>query len=216
LTVIAEYNVVPKYLFLDWSGDAGFKFGRGSSEYLIWALVSSTDYGRVRKRLVLLRRELGLFPLFEFHYKQTPPDLRAAFFETLCDLPFSAEVLIVHKPSLPPSFARMKEAQLYGRFVADLLLRTERTSVDQALLLVDAQRSAVALVRGIRVVVSRAMEEAGLPHRLTKVKPRPAKEEDGLQIADMIAGTTVDWLEGKQDYLVKVEEHLRIRRYEPK
>lgn len=207
---------MPKYLFLDWSGDAGFKFGRGSSEYLIWALVSSTDYGRVRKGLVLLRRELELFPLFEFHYKQTPPDLRAAFFETLGGLPFSAEVLIVHKPSLPPSYARMKEAQLYGRFVADLLLKAERASVDQALLLVDAQRSAVALVRDIRVVISRAMEEARLFYRLKKVKPRPAKEEDGLQMADMIAGTVADRLEGKRDYLTEIEGRLRTRRYRPK
>ena len=216
MTVIAEDNVVPKYLFLDWSGDAGFKFGRGSSEYLVLVLVFSTDYGQVRKGLVLLRKDLGLSPFFEFHYRQTPPDLRAAFFDALAGLPFSAEVLIVHKPSLPPSFVGMREARFYGHFVANLILRAEQTSVNRALLLVDAQRSDVVLVRSIRVAVSRALEEAGAAHRPGKVKPRPAKEEDGLQMADMIAGAMVDRLEGKQDYLAKVEEHLRIRRYEPK
>lgn len=203
---------MPKYLFLDWSGDIGFKFGRGSSEYLILALVSSIEYRQVRRRLVRLRKQLRLSPHFEFHYKQTPSDLKATFFNTLSSLDFSAEVLIVHKPSLSSSFSRMKWTQFYGHFVADLVLGAERASVDQALPLVDAQRSDVALVRGIRVAISRALKEAEAAYWL----PRPAEEEDGLQIADMIAGTVVDWLEGRRSYLSKVKEHLHIRRYASK
>ena len=207
---------MPKYLFLDWSGDAGFKFGRGSSEYLVLALVSSTHYGQIRRSLVSLRRELGLFSSFEFHYRRTPPRLRVALFDTLAVLPFAAEVLTVHKPSLPPSFARMKETQFYGHFVADLIIRAEPASVDRALLLVDAQRSDVVLVRGIRTAISRILRGAEATYKLKKVKPRPAAEEDGLQIADMIAGAMVDWLEGRGNYLAQVERNLRLWRYQPK
>lgn len=207
---------MPKYLFLDWSGDVGFKFGRGSSEYLVLALVSSTDYGRVRKTLVSLRRELGLSPLFEFHYRQTPPELKEAFFDVLTGSPFSSDILVVHKPSLPRSFVRMKEAEIYGHFASDLILRTGQTTVEQALLLVDAQRSDMVLVRGIRVAVSFALEEAEVAYGVRKVKARPAREEDGIQIADMIAGAMVDRLEGKRDYLAELKEHLRVWHYEPK
>jgi hypothetical protein len=207
---------VPKYLFLDWSGDVGFKFGRGSSEYLVLALASSTDYGRVRKNLASLRKELGLSPLFEFHYRQTPPRLGEVFFDALIGLPFSAEILVAYKLSLSPSFVRMKEAEIYGHFVSDLILRVDQTIIEQALLLVDAQRSDMVLVRGIRVAVSHALEEAEVVYGLRKVKARPAKEEDGIQIADMIAGAIVDRLRGKRDYLAELEKHLRVWHYEPK
>lgn len=207
---------VPKYLFLDWSGDAGFKFGRGSSQYLVLVLAHSTHYSLVRRTLISLRDDLGLSPLFEFHYKQTPPQLREPFFDALADIPVSAEILVVSKPALVGSFARMGETELYGGFVADLILRTERMVVEGAYLLVDAQRSDAFLVRGIRVTISRALEKAGVTYRLKKVKARPAREEDGLQIADMVAGAMLDRLEGKQDYLAKLEEHLRVWHYPPK
>ena len=207
---------MPKYLFLDWSGDVGFKFGRGSSEYLVLALVSSTDYGRVRKTLASLRRKLALSPLFEFHYMQTPPELKGAFFDVLTGLAFSSEILVAHKPSLPLSFRRMREAEIYGHFVSDLLLRADQTIIEQALLLVDAQRSDVVLVRCIRVAVSHALEGAKVTYGLRKVKARPAREEDGIQIADMIAGAMVNRLEGKRDYLAELEEHLHVWHYQPK
>ena len=207
---------MPKYLFLDWSGDVGFKFGRGSSEYLVLALVSSTNYGQVRRTLDSLRRELGLASLFEFHYRQTPPEVRDAFFNVLIGLPFSSEILVVHKPSLPLSFVKMREAEICGHFVSDLVLRTDQTVIEEALLLVDAQRSDVVLARGIRVAVSHALEEAGVTYGLRKVKARPAREEDGIQIADMVAGAMVNRLEGKRDYLAKLEEHLSVWHYELK
>ncbi|MBM3302409.1 MAG: DUF3800 domain-containing protein [Deltaproteobacteria bacterium] len=207
---------MPRYLFLDWSGDAGFRFGRGSSEYLILVLVHSTDYSLVRRTLVSLQDDLGLSSLFEFHYKQTPPRLRELFFDALVDVPVSAKILVVHKPALPRSFARMREPELYGHFVADLILRTGQTVVEGAYLLVDAQRSDVVLVWGIRVAISRALEEAGVAYRLKKVKARPAKEEEGLQIADMIAGAMLDRLEGKREYVTKLEERLRVWHYPPK
>jgi len=207
---------VPKYLFLDWSGDVGFKFGRGSSEYLVLALVSSTDYGQVRKTLAFFRKKLGLSPLFEFHYKQTPPEVKEVFFDVLTGLPFSSEILVVHKPSLPPSFARMRETEIYGHFVSELVLRTDQTVMAEALLLVDAQRSDIVLVRGIRVAVSRALEGAEVAYRLRKVKARPAREEDGIQIADMMAGAMADRLKGERDYLAELEERLSVWYYEPK
>jgi len=213
---VREDDIVPKYLFLDWSGDVGFKFGRGSSEYLVLALVSSTDYSQVRMTLAFLRTELELSPLFEFHYRQTPPEVREAFFDVLTGLPFSSEILVVHKPSLPPWFVRMREAEIYGHFVSDLVLRADQTIIEQASLLVDAQRSDMVLIRGIRVAVSRALGGAEVNYGLRKVKARPAREEDGIQIADMIAGAMVSRLEGKRDYLAELQEHLSVWHYEPK
>jgi len=110
----------------------------------------------------------------------------------------------------------MGETQFYGHFVADLIIKAEPASIDRALLLVDAQRSDVVLVRGIRTAISRTLKGAGATYQLKKVKPRPAAEEDGLQIADMIAGAMVDWLEGRGNYLAQVEGNLRLWRYRPK
>ena len=207
---------MPKYLFLDWSGDVGFKFGRGSSEYLVPTLVSVDNYGQVREGLRRLRKNLGLPPHFEFHYNQTHPRFRAAFFAELSAMPFQAGVLIVHKPSLPFAVTKMREQERLGIFVANLILRVEPDLIEKSLLLVDGQRKDTALAQGIRVAIARALERSGRPRRLRKVKTRPARSEDGLQIADMIAGTVVSRLQGRHHYLDWVGDRVSIWRYEPK
>ncbi len=53
------------YGFIDWSGDSGFKFALGSSIYLAFCLVSSQDYGTLRRGLMSLREQLGLPGVFE-------------------------------------------------------------------------------------------------------------------------------------------------------
>ena len=202
-----------RYLFLDWSGDVGFKFGRGSSEYLVPALVFISDYNRIRVNLQNLRRRLGLPLHFEFHYNQTHPRLRAAFFSELATLPFQAGVLVIHKPSLPFTVTRMREQERLGFFVADLTLRIESDWFEKSLLVVDGQRKDTALTQGLRTAIGQALERAGRPHRLHRVRARPARSEDGLQIADMIAGTVVSRLRGRKNYLDQIKDRVSVWYY---
>ena len=103
----------------------------------------------------------------------------------------------------------MRELERLTLLVAELFLRIEPDLIEKALLLVDGRRGDVALARSIRMAVSRAVESG----RKIKVKTRPARDEDGLQIADMIAGTVVNRLQGKRHYLDRVGDRVSIWHY---
>ena len=59
--------------------------------------------------------------------------------------------------------------------------------------------------------ISRLFEKRELDYRLKKVTARPAAEEDGLQVADMIAGAALDEATGgSHGYLARLGEKLEI------
>ncbi|MBM3149020.1 MAG: DUF3800 domain-containing protein [Chloroflexi bacterium] len=98
-----------RHLFIDWSGDLGFRFGRGSMTHLVIAVVSIADYGGFQKLIADLRAERGLHKAYEFHHTHIPKTERAAFFDALRGASFGAWVLVVDKQRLPESFQRRNQ-----------------------------------------------------------------------------------------------------------
>lgn len=69
-----------------------------------------------------------------------------------------------------------------------------RKVVENAVLIFDGPRRETKTIRGIRVAISRLLEERELGYHLKKVTARPSTKEDGLQVTDMIAGAALDAL----------------------
>lgn len=68
-----------KHLFLDWAGDAGFKFAEGSSTHLVFVIAFIADYSVLRQALASLRRGRRLPKDYEFHYVKSSKKVREAF-----------------------------------------------------------------------------------------------------------------------------------------
>lgn len=199
-----------RYSFLDWSGDTGFKFDAGSSRYLILCMVVIQDYERLQLCLRALRDSMNVKRTFEFHYAVTPREIADRLFETLAasdELSLQAGVLVVDKFALPHHFRRMRAPDLLAYFVGqtagligDMLQRTY--------LRIDGKRADVAAVRRIRVELSR------LGYRLNKLGVVPAHKQDGLQVADMIAGAVLDYIRHGEERLAKLGAKVVMRIYE--
>jgi len=194
------------YLFLDWAGDPGTRFGEGSSEQLIFVVVLCVEYGDLKQSLSELRRALNLPQDYEFHYVETPRRVREAFFRMLAGVPFAAQALLVHKRQLAQSLARTRGRDVLGRFIAELMVRVPSDSMEGAILLVDGDKVAGALTRVIRVSISRETKAKRIKRGLKKVKGRPSHQEDGLQVADMLAGAIAGREKGEVDYLKNLSE----------
>jgi len=200
------------YRFIDWSGDSGFKFALGSSIYLAFCLVSSQDYGTLRRGLMSLREQLGLPGVFEFHFAETSIAVRMAFFVTLLNLPWNAVVLLVDKRELPGEFKKMQEPVLYGHFISYLVADAPLSVVRVKRLLVDESRKQTQLLRGMRIAMSPVLRARGI-QQTPKVRGEPAHRWDGLQLADMLAGAVVARETSGRNYLRGLR-NLRVHRYE--
>ena len=201
----------PGHLFVDWSGDLGFKFGRGSTTYLVIAVVNLADYAAFRRVIAKLRTERGLHRAYEFHYAHIPEAERAAFFDALRGATFEAWVLIVDKQRLSGRFKRRNQYDLFGEFVDTLVDQLPAEVIQNALVVIDAHATVTKLTRSIRVAVSRTLRAREIQPGIKKVRGRPAHREDGLQLADMLAGAVVETkVRGGVEQLAGLEDRTRV------
>ncbi len=81
----------------------------------------------------------------------------------------------------------MRGDNLVAHFVAETVAEMPAELIDGAVLLIDGSRDEVALQQRIRATVSAKLRRVGST-LLKDIRVRPAREEDGLQVADMLAG----------------------------
>ena len=201
------------YGFVDWSGNAGFKFAEGSSSYLALALVSADDYNGLRQALLKTRIRLGLPNELEFHFAHNADPVRSAFFSGLPDVHWEGAVLLVDKRSLPVRFTRMAAPALYSSCLEYLLARVPASLIKIERLLIDGKKKEQVFTRTMRVAMSCALHTRGIEHTPT-LRSEPAHQWDGLQLADMLAGAVLERALGGKNYLREVEKRLRIYQHQ--
>jgi len=173
--------------------------------------VFTTVYEVMRQRLDTLRKQRRLATDFHFHYADASKLARPAFFDALAVVPFMVRVMVVDKIELPDPWRRMRGQRIVGHFVAEAVVGAGRERVENGVLIFDGPRTETKTIRGIRVAISRLFEKRELDYRVKRVTARPAAEEDGLQVADMIAGAALDKATGSShDYLAGLGEKLEI------
>jgi len=158
-----------------------------------------------------VKEERGVEERFHFHYADASKKVRPAFCSMLVDVSFSARAIIVDKAALPDSWRRVRGQRLIEHFVAEAVVGAERERVEEAVMIFDGPRRETKTIRGIRVTISRLLQTRELEYGLKKVTARPAAEEDGLQMADMIAGMALDEATGgTPGYLKPLGEKLEV------
>ncbi len=129
-------------VFLDESGDAGFKFNQGSSTHFVIALVifaSAEDAESTASAIKSLRQQLRLHSGFEFKFNKMSNDLRSLFLERVKDLPFRICALLVDKQNLDESL-KVSNEHFYQFFVAQVLQQFQ-SQIQPAKLRVDGSGS---------------------------------------------------------------------------
>jgi hypothetical protein len=159
---------------------------------LVIAIVSVADYAAFRKLVADLRVRRGLHKTYEFHYSHIPEVERTAFLEALREASFQAWLLVVDKRRLSENFKRRNQYDLLGKFVAVLADRLPADMAAGATMVIDAHSPASRLTRAIRVAISDTLRTSAIQPGIRRVRARPAHCEDGLQLADMLAGAVVE------------------------
>jgi uncharacterized protein DUF3800 len=175
-------------VFIDESGDAGFKIDKGSSRYFVLAAVIFDDELIAEKTAVdikLLRRELKLSDNYEFHFNGSKRVIKEAFLKKVSINNFRARVLVVDKTQITSVELKNNRASFYN-YAVKLLLKDAQGKIEDAKIKLDG--------RGDRTYKRAA--GSYLRSQLNRSNSRiikslhfvDSKENVLIQLADMISG----------------------------
>lgn len=184
-------------VFIDESGDTGLAIDRGATKYFGMFMVVFEDHGEVStcdQRVNILRHELHLPPMFEFHFHRNSDRAREAFFKAVLPYQFFYYGIVINKEKLTDEWFKTKET--FYQYAAGLLFENAKERLDRATVVVD--RSGRQMFKYQLASYLRGKVNQGNKYcRIKKVKMQDSKSNNLLQLVDMIAGAVHRSLTGE-------------------
>ncbi len=170
-------------VFIDESGDPGFKLDKGSSPFFVASMVIFEDSATAlsaQVRLEELQRELKAYP--EFKFGKCPVRKRIRFFEEIAELEFVCRAVVVDKRLIySPALRSVKES--FYKFFIRMMIQNDAGILKDAKIVVDGSgdRHFKKQFQGyLRKNVSKEI--------VKECKLKDSKKDVLVQLADMTAG----------------------------
>lgn len=176
-------------VFIDDSGDAGFKFGKGSSDYFVILAVIFYDNLEAEKTAVKikeLRRELGFPDSTEFKFFKSRVEIKRKFLETVNPFDFKIRCLVVNKKLLYSDELKNSKNSFYSYMIKTLLSNSNGMILDARIKL-DGSGDRI-FRRNFSTYLRRSLN-SNEKKVMSNLKFVDSKEDVLIQLADMLAGT---------------------------
>jgi len=170
-------------LWIDESGDCGFKFDKGSSRFLVIVAIYLTNESETEEVINQLKLELNLSKDYEFKFSRCKNKFRKEFFKTVRDLPIEYKAIVVDKKKLSPVDLRFQPQQLYCESVRRLLY-DNNPPLEKAILIID-EATAKIHYKEFNGVLNKYLSK----NIISKIRQNRSKNNTMIQIADMVAGS---------------------------
>lgn len=174
-----------QYFFVDESGDAGLEGQASSSSHFVLAMVQLPERASILP-LIDLKKALNVSPNFEFKYHKSTPAQKVQFFQTILKIPFRVRASIVDKSILGTMFKKLSPQELTIELLVRLTLRASELDIANEVLVIDG--ATPAFCRNVRIHFTERCKQEGRIRPFKNIIGGDSKREDGLQMADMIAG----------------------------
>ncbi len=202
-------------IFLDDSGDPGFKIGKGSTPCFVIALVIFDDNLEAERCAVAikeLRRGLGFSDAYEFRFNGCSKDIRIAFLARVAKFRFRVRAIVMDKRRIYGAELRRSKESFY-RYAIKMVLKYSFGKITGARLKIDG-RGDRAFRRELRTYLRRELKgRPGEPPIVSDLKIVDSEENVLIQLADMVAGTLRRFAEGEKDDAA-VYRNLIAKRFE--
>lgn len=174
-------------VYVDDSGDGGFKFDSGSSSHLIMAAVVFKDLNQMAvlsEAFDSCRAETG--HKAEFKFAKTKDRVKDSFFESMQPVDFKARVIVINK-SLIWARKYRQSASMLKNLAIHQLLDHAFGHIRDAKVFIDGQDT-----KAFGIPDSHYVMDSVKPGAIREVKFADSKNTIGVQLADMVAGA-VNW-----------------------
>jgi len=196
-------------LWIDESGDCGFKFDKGSSRFLVITAIYliNADANKINKLTDQLKSKLKLSKDYEFKFSRCPDKNKKEFFKIISKLPIQYKAIFVNKRQLRMPVLKSQPQQLYCELVRRLLY-DNNPSLEKSILVIDEASAKIhhkEFNRVLKKYLSRNL--------ISKIRQKRLKNEVMIQIADMIAGSIFRRCEKKDKKyhkMIKKKEKILI------
>ncbi len=175
---------MPQYFFVDESGDPGLHSLKGVP-YFVLAMVQLPNRDPIEE-FAQVRRELRVSPNFEFHFHPMTDFQKRIFFKALNPIPFRVRAAVFLKSQIPPRLKGLGGTDILIRLITELVLRTSPLDIGDDVLVLDGAAEPVRKV--LRIYLSEACKRARRERPFKKIVSGDSRTDDGLQLADMVAG----------------------------
>jgi hypothetical protein len=170
-------------VFIDESGDPGFKLNRGSSPVFVASMVVFRDGDEARRAQGLiadLRQELRIEP--EFKFNKSSYDTRDAFFEAVRHCSFRVRCVVVRKAVIHSDNLRTKKESFY-KFFMRMMMQHDGGVLRDAKIVIDGSGDR-EFKRQFRTFLRNH-----LPREcMRKLDLKDSVRDPLIQLADMTAG----------------------------
>jgi hypothetical protein len=170
-------------VFIDESGDPGFKLGKGSSELFVLALVAFDDTeqaDQTRKAIDEVSRQLRL-PT-EFKFSKSRPEVKDAFFTSLKPFRFRVRAIVIQKSRIYSPNLRVDKESFY-RFFLKSMLSFDNGLLKDARLIMDGSGDR-EFKNELKVYLRRNLDEGAIK----SFRFSDSDSDRLVQLADMCAG----------------------------
>ena len=174
-----------QYFFVDESGDAGLEGQASSSSHFVVSMVQLPERALL-KPLVELRKALHVPPNFEFKYHQSKPLQKDRFFREVLAVDFRVRAVIVDKARLGSKFNDLHPQALTMELIIGLTMHASELDIANEILIIDG--ATPSFCRNLRIQFSERSKREERIRPFKNIIGGDSKREDGLQLADMIAG----------------------------
>lgn len=189
-----------KKLWIDESGDCGFKFNRGSSRFLVIVAVYLTGKANINKEISKLRSDRN----YEFKFSKSSNKTRKALLSLIGKLPIEYKAIVVDKQKLS---LKLKSQQLYCELIRRLFY-DNNPKLEKAILILDEATSKIHH-REFNNILKRYLSK----NIIAKIRQKRSKGEIMIQVADMICGSIFRKYEKHEDkyyQIIKNKEKILI------
>ncbi|MFE4078534.1 DUF3800 domain-containing protein [Paenarthrobacter sp. YIM B13468] len=201
------------HIFIDDSGDGGFKFESGSSSHLVMAACVFKDPSeilRLKQCMESCAQHNGLKT--EFKYAKTKERVKDCFFNCTADIRYNIRAIVMDKSQIYSGHLRNNPAALKSFAIRQLLSHGFGT-IHGAKVVIDGQDTKAFGITDHAYLM--AMANRASPGTIAKVEWADSKQNVGIQLADMVAGAIQ---RGERTHKKADPKHLRLirpRSYQP-
>ncbi len=156
-----------------------------SSTYFVLTMVQLPDRASLQS-LAPLRRALHLVSNFEFKYHTASIAQKDQFFRDVLTTPFRVRAAILEKERLSMQWMLLRPAELVAELIIGLTLRASQLDIANDVLIIDGATQ--GFCRQLRVRFTERCKQEKRVRPFKNIIGANSRSEDGLQIADMVAG----------------------------
>jgi len=205
-------------VFIDESGDAGFKFDKGSSTHFVVALVLFSDKHEALKadnHISEIRKQLNLHSEFEFHFHKLRKRFCEHFFIEIKSFDFQYFGIVIDKTKIDAS--RFSSSQVFYNFACELVCLKAKENLFQATVVIDGKKSREFKTKlGNYLKKNVNDKDSGVFH-IKKVKMQDSAKNNLLQLADMICGTIARSFKNTENYRqIIIEKEVLVEEFQDK